>query len=265
MEQPISDNSPASIYETQLVQAIFEPLGRILIEHARPQPGEHVLDAACGTGIVARLVAPIIGPSGRTVGLDYDPIMIEMAGRVAPEIEWRQGNLQELPFPDRSYDLVICQQGLQYLPEPIAGLRQIYRVLRPGGRMVLATWSDLAKSPGHVLLFQALEATIGLDRSRPVGWSLADEALLLHLVAEAGFVSVTTTVVSLQTRYPSARVFVEIVLDGSSKVTREELAQIPADRKAAFIDEVATRLRDYETGNVLTLPMESRVLVATRR
>ena len=172
----MSDDSPASIYETQLVRAIFEPLARILIERARPEPGEHVLDAACGTGIVARLVAPMVGPSGRTVGLDYDPIMIEMAARLAPDIEWRQGDLQNLPFPDGFYDLVICQQGLQYLPDPGAGLRQMHRVLRPGGRIVLATWSDLAKSPGHVLLFQALAAIIGPERARPVGWSLADEA-----------------------------------------------------------------------------------------
>jgi ubiquinone/menaquinone biosynthesis C-methylase UbiE len=249
----------------QLVTAIFEPLARIVIERGRPAPGEQVLDAACGTGIVARLVAPIVGPSGRTVGVDYDPIMIEMARRLAPEIEWRQGDLQSLPFPDGFYDLVICQQGLQYLPDPSAGLRQIHRVLRQGGRTVLATWSDLAKSPGHVLLFQALEATIGPDRARPVGWSLADEAQLLELVSEAGFVSVTTTTVSLQTRYTSARAFVEIVLKGSSKVTREELAQIPADRKSAFVNEVAMRLRDYETINALTLPMETRVLVGNRR
>jgi ubiquinone/menaquinone biosynthesis C-methylase UbiE len=261
---PMSDDSPAAIYEAQLVQAIFEPLARILIERARPKPGEHVLDAACGTGIVARLVAPIVSPSGRTVGLDYDPTMIEMARSLAPEIEWRQGDLQKLPFPDGVYDLVICQQGLQYLPDPGAGLRQFHRVLRPGGRMVLATWSDPAKSPGHVLLFQALAATIGPDRAQPVGWSLADEARLLELVSEAGFVSVTTTIISLQTRYPSARAFVEIVLKGSSKVTREELAQIPADRRVAFVDEVAMRLRDYETSNALILPMESRVLVANR-
>jgi SAM-dependent methyltransferase len=106
----MSDDSPASIYETQLVRAIFEPLARILIERARPEPGEHVLDAACGTGIVARFVAPMVGPSGRTVGLDYDPIMIEMAKSLAPGIEWTQGDLQNLPFPDGLYDLVICQE-----------------------------------------------------------------------------------------------------------------------------------------------------------
>jgi ubiquinone/menaquinone biosynthesis C-methylase UbiE len=261
----MSDDGPASIYESQLVQAVFEPLARILIECARPKAGEHVLDAACGTGIVARLAAPIVGRSGRTVGLDYDPIMIEMARGLAPQIEWRQGDLQNLPFPDGCYDLVLCQQGLQYLPDPGAGLRQIHRVLRPGGRMVLATWSDLAKSPGHVLLFQALAATIGSDRARPLGWSLADEAQLRELVSQAGFVSVTTTIISLQTRYPSARAFVEIVLKGSSKVTREELAQIPADRRAAFVNEVAMRLRDYETSNALMLPMESRVLVGSKR
>jgi SAM-dependent methyltransferase len=261
----MTDENPASVYETQLVSAIFEPLARILIERARPEPGEHVLDAACGTGIVARLVAPMVGPSGRTVGLDYDPIMIEMARGLAPEIEWQQGDLHNPPFPDGLYDLVICQQGLQYLPDPGAGLRQIHRVLRPGGRMVLATWSDMANSPGHVLLFQALEAFIGRERARPVAWSLADEAKLLDLVSKAGFVSVTTTIASLQTRYPSAREFVEIVLKGSSKVTREELALIPGGRRSAFVNEVAMRLRDYETSNALTLPMESRVLIGNRR
>jgi hypothetical protein len=131
--------------------------------------------------------------------------------------------------------------------------------------MVLATWSDMAKSPGHVLLFQTLEATIGPERARPVAWSLADEAQLLELVSKAGFVSVATTIASLQTRYPSARAFVELVLKGSSKVTREELAQIPAHRRSAFVNEVAMRLRDYETSNALTLPMESRVLIGIRQ
>ena len=65
----MSDDSPASIYETQLVTTIFEPLARTLIERARPKPGENILDAACGTGVVARLVAPMAGPSGRIVGL----------------------------------------------------------------------------------------------------------------------------------------------------------------------------------------------------
>jgi SAM-dependent methyltransferase len=255
-------DNPASIYETHLVSAIFEPLARIIIEHALPTPGEFVLDAACGTGIVARLIAPRIEPSGRIVGLDYDPMMVEMARGLAPDIEWRQGDLQGLPFSDETYDLVTCQQGLQYLPDPGAGLREIRRVLRPGGRVVLATWSDLEKSPGHVMLFQALETAIGAERTRPPGWALADETRLLELVFKAGFVTATTTTALLQTKYPSARAFVEIVLEGSSKMTRDELARIPAGRKATFINELATRLRPFETDASLTLPMETRVLVA---
>src|SRR5215469_3587835 len=188
----MSDDSPASIYEAQLVPSVFEPLACILMDRARPQPGERVLDAACGTGIAARLAASMVGPSGRTVGLDYDPIMIEMARRIAPEIEWRQGDLQKLPFEDEFFELVICQQGLQFLPDRSAGLHQIHRVLRPRGRIALATWTDLAKSPGHYLLFEALGATLGPDKARPTAWSLADEAQLLKLVSEAGFVSVTT-------------------------------------------------------------------------
>jgi len=260
-----TDDNPASIYEAQLVPAIFEPLARVLIERVRPKLGESVLDAACGTGVVARLIAPTVGPSGMMVGIDFDPMMVEMAKRLAPEIEWRQGNLQNLPFADEFFDLVVCQQGLQFLPDRNAGVREIHRVLRAGGRIVLATWTDLAKSPGHLLLFEALGATLGPDRARPTAWSLSDETQLLNLVSEAGFVSVTTTIVSLQTKYPSARQFIEILLNGSSKVTREALAQIPPDRKTGFIDQVTMRLQAYETSNGLVLPMESRVLVGHRR
>jgi ubiquinone/menaquinone biosynthesis C-methylase UbiE len=147
----MSDRSPASIYERYLVSAIFEPLARIIIEHALPAPGEHVLDAACGTGIVARLIAPKVGSSGKIVGLDYDPMMIEMARSLAPEIEWRQGDLQSLPYPDGTYDLVTCQQGLQYLPDPAAGLCEIHRILRSRGRVALTSRSRwrLRDKNGH--------------------------------------------------------------------------------------------------------------------
>ena len=261
----VSLENPAWIYETHLVPAIFGPWARVLVDLARPKPGEHVLDAACGTGVVARLVAPMVGQSGRTVGLDFDPIMIAMAKSLGPDIEWQQGDLQSLPFTDGLFDLVICQQGLQFLPDRDAGLQQIYRVLRPGGRTVLGIWTELAKSPGQATLFGALGAMLGTDMSQPPAWSLADGKQVLKLVSAAGFVDVETTVTSLQATFPSARRFVDVLIDGSSKLTRQALAQVPTDRKTAFINDVAERLHDYETGTALELPMESRLLVGRKQ
>jgi SAM-dependent methyltransferase len=201
----------------------------------------------------------MVGQSGKVVGLDFDAVMLSMAKSLGPDVEWHEGDLQNLPFADDLFDLVICQQGLQFLADPAAGLRQIYRVLRPSGRVVLAIWTELAKSPGHAVLFRALGTLLGTNKP-PAAWSLAEEALVLKLVSAAGFVDVETKTTNLRTTFPSARRFVEIMIGGSSKLTRQVLAQIPADQKAAFIDDVAFRLRAYETGTKLELPMESRLL-----
>ena len=260
----MSSENPAWVYEQHQVKAIFEPWARVLIDIARPQPGERALDAACGTGVIARLVAPMVGTTGKVAGIDFDPLMIEVAGELASGIEWHHGDLQKLPLPDQSFDLVICQQGLQFLPDRNAGLREMHRVLRPGGRLVLALWTELAKSPGHAILFGALGAALGKDMSRPPPWSLAEESQVLQLIAAAGFVEIEAKVTSLNAAYPSARAFVEIYLAGTSKLTRQALEQLPADRKAAFVDEVVTRLHAFETKTGLRVPIESRLIAARR-
>lgn len=259
-----TSESPAWVYEKNNVKAIFEPWARVLIDFAHPRPGERVLDAACGTGIVARLVRPLVGASGRIVGVDFDPLMLEVAKTLAPDIEWQQGDLRKLPFPEAAFDLVVCQQGLQFLPDRVVALREMHRVLRPGGRLVLSVWTDLAKSPGQAALFGALGALLGQDMSKPPPWSLTDESEVLALVSGAGFVNTQASLQSLRATYPSARAFVEALIAGTSKLSRELLAQVPADRKAAFTDEVVERLRDYETSAGLQVPNESRLVTARK-
>jgi ubiquinone/menaquinone biosynthesis C-methylase UbiE len=261
----LSADNPAQIFETKLVPAIFAPWARVLIDFATPKSGEHVLDAACGTGVVSRLVAPMVGPSGRTVAIDFDPIMIATAKGLCPDVECSEADLQNLPFADGIFDLVICQQGLQFLPDRVAGLAQIYRVLNPGGRMALAIWTDLRRSPGHAILFDALGTMLGLDMSRPPAWSLTDSNHVMQLVSAAGFVKTEMTVTDMRAKFSSAQEFVEILIDGSSKLTRQALAQLPADRKAAFIHGVTERLQQYETDTALEVPMESMLLVAHKQ
>ncbi len=127
-------------YERYFVPAIGAPLAAALVDVAGPQPGEQVLDVACGTGIVTRLVAKRVGPTGRVAGLDGNPGMLAVARSVeAPDarIEWHEGNAEKLPFSDDTFDIVTCQMGLQFFPDKIAALREKHRVLTPGGRVVL--------------------------------------------------------------------------------------------------------------------------------
>lgn len=135
MSQGAAEN-PAEAYERYLVPAIFLPSGEDLIRRAAPVGEERVL-VACGTGAVARQVAPLVGTGGMVVGLDLSPAMLAVArGLPVPggaAIEWREGSAGALPFPEGSFDLVLCQQGLQFFPDRAAALRDMRRVLRPGG------------------------------------------------------------------------------------------------------------------------------------
>lgn len=127
-------------YERYFVPAIGAPLAAALIDVAAPQPGERVLDVACGTGVVTRLVAKRVGSTGAAAGLDANPGMLAVAQSVqAPgaPIEWRESSAEKPPFSDDAFDLVTCQMGLQFFPDKVAALREQRRVLAPGGRVAL--------------------------------------------------------------------------------------------------------------------------------
>lgn len=254
-------DSPAQMYEKYQVPAIFGPWAQVLIEAALPKQGEYVLDAACGTGIVARTVA---GRVGKVIGIDLDPAMIAAAKEADPKIEWQIADLQELPFENDAFDLVICQQGIQFAPDRLKAMRELHRVLKVGGRAVLGIWSELENSPGQAAVFGAMGAMLGKDMSKPPPFSFAMQQDVLKHVKEAGFSNVKDSVKSLNASYPSARRFTEIMLEGTSKATRQMLDQLPHDRRAALMEEVVERLTPYETGTALEIPNESRIIITIK-
>src|SRR5690606_34921382 len=126
-------------YERFFVPAIGAPLANDLVETAGLQPGERVLDVACGTGVVDRLAAQRIGPNGTTAGLDINPGMLAVARAAAPPgvaIQWHEASADTMPFTDAAFDVVLCQMGLQFMPDRVAALKEMHRVLVPGGRLI---------------------------------------------------------------------------------------------------------------------------------
>ncbi|HJR96416.1 MAG TPA: methyltransferase domain-containing protein [Actinomycetota bacterium] len=139
----------AEAYETQFVPALFEEWAGRLVSAAGVSPGHRVLDIACGTGIVARTAAGVVGDGENVVGLDLNEAMLTVARRVRPDLAWRQGDAARLPFPDRSFDVVLCQSGLMFFPDVEQALREMARVLVDDGRVGIQVWDRRQAQPAY--------------------------------------------------------------------------------------------------------------------
>ena len=139
----------AEQYEARFVPAIFAEWAPLLADLARVTPGQSVLDVACGTGIVARTVADRFAGNGRVVGVDLNAGMLAVARRVRPDIDWRQGDVADLPFADGSFDTVLCQMALMFFPDRDRALREMARVARPGGVVAVAVPAALEDQPAY--------------------------------------------------------------------------------------------------------------------
>lgn len=268
-QQPAVPSNPAQAYETNFVPAMFLPWSEELISRAAPRRGDRVLDVACGTGIVAREVAPLVGTEGSVTGLDISPPMLEVARAIpAPKgatIQWREGSAEELPFAPGLFDLVFCQQGLQFVPNKLSAVREMLRVLAPGGRAVVAVWRGLEHQAAFAVLEPVMDRHLGRRAAQPFAFGHADT--LRALFEDAGFGEISLEAVTRQVRFPSAGGFVRMVVLSASAVI-PELAELDDEGRQALIDavnsEVASAFDPYRVGDGMAFPMRSHIVVATR-
>lgn len=174
------------IYERALVGPLFRPFAEQLVASVVPNRGDSVIDIACGTGIVARVARERLGPEARIVGVDVAPAMLAVARTVDPTIDWRQGNAVALPVnAGEQFTVLTCHQGLQFMPDKAAVIREMRRVLAPGGRVAIATWCSLEDIPGMRELNAVAERHVGpIVDSRH---SFGDGNALKRLMVDAGF------------------------------------------------------------------------------
>jgi ubiquinone/menaquinone biosynthesis C-methylase UbiE len=179
---------PAVNYERYFVPAIGAPLGHDLVELAELGPGEDVVDVACGTGVVARLAAERVG-GGVIAGVDVNPGMLQVARDVAGDtaIEWHEASAEALPLGDATFDVALCQMGLQFFPDRPRALAELRRVLRPDGRVILNVRGPTP--PAFAVLEQALRRHIGPEAGGFVAtvFSVHDTGEVRGLVEGAGF------------------------------------------------------------------------------
>ena len=154
-------------------------------EAASVKPGDSVLDVGCGTGVLSREVADRAGSDGRVFGLDVNEDMLALTRRICPDIDWHQGDAGELPFDDTSFEAVVSQFALMFVPDQMAALQEMWRVLASGGRLAATVWWQ---SPGYPVLAEIARERIGEDVATAVmdSFSLGDRAKLLKLFRSAG-------------------------------------------------------------------------------
>lgn len=261
--------SAPEIYERELVPAVFGVWAPILVELAPPRPSECVLDVACGTGVVARIAATRVGPSGTVVGIDLNSGMLSVARSMASpdpqsggQLQWQEASADKLPFPDGSFNVVYCQLGLQFFADRPAALREMRRVLGTEGRLALMVWRGIHESPGFAVLADALQRHVGQAAAAimraPFGLSNADE--LEALLRAAGFQDVAIQQRSGTVRFPSVERFVLSYVGGSPLAG--PVSRVDDAARAALITDVRNALGKFTSNDGLAFPIAAHLLNA---
>ncbi len=270
-EQWQLDAGAAELYQRYLVPAMTAMWAADLAGRAALLPGHRVLDAACGTGVVARVAAERAGGAGRVAALDINPAMLAVARSLpavagAP-VAWHRGSALALPFSAAVFDVVFCQLGLQFMPDRTAALREFRRVLVPGGGLALNVFGPIERNPATCALAGALDRHVRPDASaaKRAEHALADTAGLRALVADAGFKNIGIRTAAKMVRFSSAAGYVRVQLAATplaALITGYDPAQ--RDRLiGALATDVGAELAPYAGGgDGLAFPQEVHVVLA---
>lgn len=254
----------AENYQRYFVPAIATPVSAQLMRVAAIQPGERVLDVACGTGVIARLAAEQAGPSGSVSAVDVAPEMIDVARAIpssgAP-IDWQVGDAKGLELPDDSYDVVLCQMGLMFLEDKATALAEMRRVLTSGGRLVVNTPGEI--QPPFALMEQAVVDHISpeLGGFVRVVFSLHDPQAVAALLGAAGLeaVKASVSIARLQLDAPAAFLWQYINLTPMGPFVARASAEAQAALEQQVVDSWAPFVVDGRT------PIDQPMVVATGR
>jgi SAM-dependent methyltransferase len=229
----------ASIYEEFFVPALFGQWVGPTAEACRVKPGSRVLDVGCGTGIFARFAADRVGAGGFVAGLDPNPGMLEVASRIAPEIEWKRGAVESIPYGDGDFDALACQFGLMFFPDRSRALREMARVLAPNGRMALAVWDRLDNIPAYAILVDLIQHLVGeraADALR-APFVLGDPAELRAAFDSAGISGISLETHTGTARYPSIRSWVLTDVKGWFPLVDVNLDKAEYEKLASAAEE----------------------------
>jgi ubiquinone/menaquinone biosynthesis C-methylase UbiE len=212
----------AHAYEDLFVPALFAQWVPTLLATAEVTAGHHVLDVACGTGVVARKAAEVVGPTGAVSGVDLNPAMIEVAKGRASAIDWRIGDAVDLPFADATFDVALCQSALFFFADPQQAVREMARVVGAGGVVALQTYAGLDEQPVYGPFVASVSRLAGGDARKLLGtyWSQGDLSELRSLLESAGLETTAAESRLGHVRFPSIDAFVHTEIQATPLASR---------------------------------------------
>jgi len=245
---------PAELYERDKVPSMFLPLAKYFLQQIPLQEGEAVLDVACGTGIVARQVAEIVGAESTIMGVDIEADMIEVARANTPPnkpITWHVGNVEDMPFLDSDcFDWVVCQQGYQYFHDKIRALREIRRVLKPTGgvAMIIAQPVNQENQPyqwARVMAFSKhVSPEAGEKQKNLVPFYDGSEDDLQAQMTKAGFREVRVHNEYFTRNREAPEKF----------VTEEDYMSLEPETRAAVVADIRKAMEPFRTADGTAVP-----------
>jgi ubiquinone/menaquinone biosynthesis C-methylase UbiE len=230
-----------------------------MLEAAGLKPGDHVLDIAAGTGDQSILAGRIVGPVGAILATDIAAEMLTIAAHVIQQegltnITTRVMDAEHLDLEDNSFDAVICRLGLMLLPHPQQALREIQRVLKPGGKLAALIWSV----PGHNPLFALPLAIVaryanGVSSQGSGPFALADPAVFERELTEAGFHDVRTRTYPFQSHYASLDAFLQST---GSRLIAGVMEQLSQQEQQHMLEEVRQAMSQFAGAQGFVAPAE---------
>ena len=208
---PLITDDYVKMHEDYFVPAIYAQWAHHVTELAAIESGHEVLDVACGTGILARTALLEVGMRGKVTGLDHNEKMLAKARQLGPSIHWQAGDAAALPFEPSSFDRVMCQFALMFIKNRVAAIKELLRVCKPDGMIVVATWAQLELSPAYRAFIELTRRIVGskvaLKLREP--WSLGSPGRMDSLLLSSGVNEFECHERPGVARFPSVDAFVE--------------------------------------------------------